>query len=228
MKTCRLAVTGWATSPAPHEAYRGSGFLPGSERREEPAVAALVPLARCCLAQARREPGADVALVLAVGRDTLTVNRAHARAVAAGSVSPSAFLYTTPNALTARVSILLGLTGESLTLPDPAVPFWAAADLLAVGRAAAVLVGGAGGGVAALLCVERLSDPIGHLLPGPALELLPPAPEGRNTAFGLSDAAVAEAAIRFLDSGLPGMVACGQRGCLKLHPIPLPLKDAAL
>lgn len=232
----KLAVTGaalWADRAAARLADQLRREL-GGVRREEPAAAATALCARACLAQARLTTGPTVALLLGAGRAIEAVNLAHAGNVLARdpeAVNALTFVYTTPNAIAGRVASLLGLTGESLTLPDPAAPFWAAADLLASGRAQAALVGGvcvrqtarAGelAGAAALLCLEpedaarERGAPVRGTLAFETSQT-PPAISAED------EASIAAALVRQLAAGENALVECGRRGALALAPLPLP------
>ena len=221
--TPALAVTGFALFPPPGERAEP---LPDAvpQRREEPAVQAALWLARRCLEAASLGAGPSVGFALVVGSAVRAVSLAHARTVLAGkAVSVHQFLYTTPNTVAPRAAILLGLGGESLTLPDPAAPFWAAADLLAAGRSATVLAGGVapgpGGIEGALLCLEtsggaaaRGVSPRGFLsLEGPDTDPLPtPA----------SEAVLSVAAAAALLEGRETILDCGPRGRISVQPLP--------
>ncbi|MEW6490170.1 MAG: beta-ketoacyl synthase N-terminal-like domain-containing protein [Thermodesulfobacteriota bacterium] len=230
-----LAVTAWGRWGAPG---LPDFWALGTDRREEPAVEALAVLARHCLDQAGLAPGPTVALALALGSAIRGLNEQHAQAVFSGTpaaLSPRVFLYTTPNAVAARVSILLGLTGESLTLPDPGAPFWVAADLLRTGRAEVVLVGGA----------SAQAGPSGHGRQRAALLCLEPATRGQNrnrppqaglrldptTQSGCwpdeEEHGVAEALVGMVEAGSPGAVACGRRGRVLVETCVRLSKDSA-
>lgn len=199
----------------------GGGVPPSQGRREEPSVEAVALLASRCLAAAGLSAGHEVGLVLAVGSALEGINRSHARAVLGGGpVSPHGFLYTTGNAVAARVSRLLGLRGECLTVPDPAAPFRVASSLLARGAAAAVLVGGTSArsdpagsveGGTALLCLEspervrirggRVWGLVWPEAPGPGEPL---APGGEEAGAASVIGALAEGRSAVFDCGTGG------------------------
>jgi hypothetical protein len=216
-----LAVTGWAR----WEEEPGAGStLPGG-RREEPAVEAAALLALRCLERARLRPGPRLGLILAVGTALAEINREHARCVAAARpVSVRRFLFTTANAVSARVAILAGIEGECLTVADAVAPFWIGGDLLLRGAAEAVLVGGTsvaegpGGarGGAALLCLERSATARGRGAPvAGALRLEGPGP-GTPLGPGAEEAAAASA-IAALEAGGAVVLDGGRRGRLILE-----------
>lgn len=75
------------------------------------------------------------------------------------SVSPILFPFTSPNAITAQVSIAFGIKGENITLAEGALSsakaIHYAVDLLSLGKVTTVITGGVTGDCAAMLILEH-------------------------------------------------------------------------